>query len=150
MTTSPKNLPGPIWLQRILLLPSFSRGLWKITRNILEELPELKTIQTGFLHLFLQHTSASLTLNENADPDVPFDLDRITDHLAPETFPYEHTCEGRDDMPAHVKSSLFGVSQTIPIGQGHLLLGTWQGIFLCEHRRVPHRRSLVLTLFGQQ
>ncbi|MGL6225457.1 MAG: secondary thiamine-phosphate synthase enzyme YjbQ [Thermoguttaceae bacterium] len=147
---STKELSGPIWLQRTLLLPSFSRGLWKITRNVLDELPELKTVQTGLLHLFLQHTSASLTLNENADPDVPQDLDRMTDHLVPESFPYQHTSEGKDDMPAHVKSSLFGVSQTIPIGQGRLLLGIWQGIFLCEHRRIPHRRTLVLTLLGQQ
>ena len=139
-----------IWIQRKITLPSHSQGVWSITSEILRALPELDSIETGMLHLFLQHTSASLTINENADPDVLDDLTRITEKIAPVSFPYSHTCEGPDDMPAHVKSSLFGVSLTIPVGQGRLLLGTWQGIYLCEHRQRPHRRNLVLTLFGQK
>jgi secondary thiamine-phosphate synthase enzyme len=100
------------------------------------------------LNVFIQHTSASLTINENADPDVLVDLERALDSLAPEDFPYQHTIEGGDDMPAHVKSSLFGCSLSIPIGDGRLRLGTWQGICLCEHRRRAGRRSLVITLQG--
>ena len=105
---------------------------------------------TPLLHLFLQHTSASLTINENADPDVTVDLEMAIDRIAPESFPYVHTLEGSDDMPAHVKSSLFGASLTVPVGEGRLLLGTWQGIYLCEHRQAKHRRSIVLTLTGEK
>jgi len=137
-----------LWVQRHLTLPPRAQGIWKITSDIIEAVPEIQTIETGLLHLFLQHTSASLTINENADSDVPLDLNRLADKIAPESFPYDHTCEGPDDMPAHVKSSLFGVSLSVPVGNGRLLLGTWQGIFLCEHRRRTHRRTVVLTLFG--
>lgn len=137
-----------IFFQRRMTLPSRSRGVWNITQDVHREMPEIARMETGMLHLFLQHTSASLTVNENADPDVPQDLDRVTNAVFPESFPYRHTCEGPDDMPAHAKSSMFGVSLTIPVGGGKLLLGTWQGIFLCEHRNRAHRRSLVLTLFG--
>jgi len=108
----------------------------------------LRRIQAGLLHVFIQHTSASLTINENADPDVPADLERSFNALAPEDFPYAHTCEGPDDMPAHVKSCLLGSSLTIPIAGGRLCLGTWQGIYLCEHRNRAGGRSLVLTLHG--
>lgn len=139
-----------IWVQRQLLLASRSRGAWEITRDILQELPELSSVEAGILHLFLQHTSASLTINENADPDVPEDLERICDAVFPESFPFQHTCEGRDDMPAHVKSSVFGASLSIPVGKGRLLLGTWQGVFLFEHRARSQRRKVVLTLFGQE
>lgn len=139
-----------LWIQRKITLESHSRGVWKITSNVLQALPELQRIEIGQLNVFLQHTSASLTINENADADVPYDLDQVLDKIVPETFPYAHTCEGPDDMPAHVKSSLFGPSLTIPVGNGRLLLGTWQGIFLCEHRRRSHRRTLVLTLFGTE
>ena len=117
-----------------------------ITNEVLEALPEIDTVPVGLLHLFLQHTSASLSINENADPDVPGDLVMGLDRIAPDHFPYRHTVEGEDDMPAHLKSSLFGVSLTIPVGEGRLLLGTWQGIYLCEHRRIRHRRNLILTL----
>lgn len=110
--------------------------------------PELPSIKIGLLHVFIQHTSASLTINENADPDVPLDLESSFNAIAPEDFPYVHTCEGPDDMPAHVKASMLGSSVSIPISNGRLCLGTWQGIFLCEHRNQGGQRSLVLTLQG--
>ena len=139
-----------VWYQRHIVLESSSRRrLTPITREILNAMPEIAEIKVGLLHLFLQHTSASLTINENADPDVLTDLEMAVDRLAPESLPYTHTIEGRDDMPAHVKTSLFGVSLTVPVGGGRLLLGTWQGIYLCEHRHAKHRRSLVLTLTGE-
>ncbi len=136
------------WLQREIRLPRFPRGIHPITRLLLEELPELSQIETGLLHVFIQHTSASLTINENADPDVLFDLDDSLDRLAPEDSPYRHTCEGADDMPGHVKASLLGSSLTVPVRSGRLLLGTWQGICLCEHRQQASARRLVLTLHG--
>jgi secondary thiamine-phosphate synthase enzyme len=138
------------WSQRTIELGPQTRGIHLVTREILEALPELRTFEVGLLHLFIQHTSASLTLNENADPDVRDDLDRSMDALAPESFPYTHTAEGPDDMPAHVKASLLGSSLSIPIRDGALALGTWQGICLCEHRAGRHRRRLVATVFGQK
>lgn len=137
------------WLQRDLQLPAFPRGCHPITRRVVEALPELVDVKVGLLHVFLQHTSASLSINENADPDVLVDLDRVLDALAPESFPYQHTCEGPDDMPAHAKSSLLGSSLTVPIRDGQLRLGTWQGICLCEHRQRASRRRLVLTVQGE-
>lgn len=137
------------WIQREIELPALSRGFHLVTRQIVEALPELSTVQIGLLNVFLQHTSASLSINEAADPDVPRDLDRVLGTLAPEDFPYRHTIEGEDDMPAHVKTSLLGCSLTIPVRKGRLLLGTWQGIFLAEHRRSANRRRLVLTLQGE-
>ena len=140
-----------MWLQRQIILEPSSRGRFTlITREILHAMPEIADVKVGLLHLFLQHTSASLTINENADPDVLVDLETSVDRLAPESLSYTHTIEGRDDMPAHVKTSLFGVSLTVPVGEGRLLLGTWQGIYLCEHRHARHRRSLVLTLTGEK
>ena len=139
-----------IWIQRTLRLPSTSDALRPITREIIEALPEIREIETGLLNLFLQHTSASITINENADPDVQTDLNMAFHAIAPENLPYDHTLEGRDDMPAHVKSSIVGVSLNIPIGNGKLLLGTWQGIYLCEHRRSAHRRTIVLTVYGKK
>jgi secondary thiamine-phosphate synthase enzyme len=112
-------------------------------------MPELDRIEIGLLNVFIQHTSASLTINENADRDVPLDLESSFGALAPEDFPYRHTCEGPDDMPAHVKASLLGSSVTIPVQKGRLCLGTWQGIYLCEHRNHGGRRRLVLTLHGE-
>jgi secondary thiamine-phosphate synthase enzyme len=103
----------------------------------------------GLLHIFIQHTSASLMINENADPDVPGDLLRVLETLAPEDFPYQHTLEGPDDMPAHVKSALLGSSLSIPVSDGKLCLGTWQGIYLCEHRNRGGSRKLMLTLNGE-
>jgi secondary thiamine-phosphate synthase enzyme len=138
------------WIQHTLQLPARSRGFHLITREIVAELPELARIKTGVLHLFIQHTSASLTINENADPDVPADLESSFSAIAPEDFPYRHTCEGPDDMPAHVKASILGSSLTIPVTNGRLCLGTWQGIYLCEHRRHGGRRNIVLTLWGDE
>jgi secondary thiamine-phosphate synthase enzyme len=120
-----------------------------ITRQVLEAIPELTKFRVGMLHVFILHTSASVSINENADPDVPRDLEESFNAIAPEDFPYVHTCEGPDDMPAHVKSSLLGSSVTIPISNGELCLGTWQGIYLCEHRNRGGRRSLVLTIHGE-
>jgi secondary thiamine-phosphate synthase enzyme len=137
------------WYQRSITLPSHSYGIHEITQVIRDEMPEIGSIETGILHLFLRHTSASLTINENADPDVPADLNRALEHVAPESLPFRHTIEGPDDMPAHVKSSLVNCSLQIPIGQGSMLLGTWQGIYLCEHRKSRHRRKIVATLQGE-
>jgi secondary thiamine-phosphate synthase enzyme len=137
------------WLQRDLRLPTRSRGFHLITREVVEALPELRRIRCGLLHVFIQHTSASLSINENADPDVPADLERSFNALAPEDFPYRHTVEGPDDMPAHVKASLLGSSLSVPVRDGRLALGTWQGIYLCEHRDRASPRNLVLTLHGE-
>ncbi len=139
-----------IWLQRHLTLPAVKRGWHLITTHIQAAVPEISRLRVGLLHVFILHTSASLSINENADPDVPFDLARSFDNLAPETFPYRHTIEGPDDMPAHVKSSLLDSGLLIPVGDGRLSLGTWQGIYLCEHRNQASARSLVLTLQGQE
>ncbi|GAB4129611.1 secondary thiamine-phosphate synthase enzyme YjbQ [Thermopirellula anaerolimosa] len=138
------------WVQRRIQLPAARKGLHPITHHICDALPELAEFEMGILHVFIQHTSASLTINEAADPDVPVDLDRLFDHVAPEAFAYRHTIEGPDDMPAHAKASLFGSSVSVPVGNGRLALGTWQGIFLCEHRRRASGRSIVLTLWGRR
>jgi secondary thiamine-phosphate synthase enzyme len=137
------------WYQRELVLPAFPKGCHPITRRLLDALPELANIKIGILQVFIRHTSASLTINENADPDVLVDVDRVLDTLAPEDFPYRHQEEGADDMPGHVKASLMDSALTIPIAEGRLLLGTWQGICLCEHRRHAGRRKIVLTLQGE-
>ena len=137
------------WIRRSVPLPAHARGFHLITNEILAALPELARIDVGLLHVFIQHTSASLTINENADPDVPDDLESSISAIAPEDFPYRHTAEGPDDMPAHVKAALLGSSVTIPVTDGQLDLGTWQGIYLCEHRRHGGRRRLVLTLWGE-
>lgn len=136
------------WIHRELRLPPKRRGLHAITREIVDALPELAQVKVGLLHVFIQHTSAALTINEAADPDVARDLDTSLDRLAPEDGPYIHTIEGTDDMPAHVKASLLGCSVSVPVHQGRLALGTWQGIFLCEHRSRASGRQLVLTLQG--
>ncbi|MBN2292834.1 MAG: YjbQ family protein [Pirellulales bacterium] len=137
------------WFQREIRLPSFPRGCHLVTRSIVEAMPELREIRVGLMNVFLQHTSASLTINENADPDVPVDLARMLDTLASEDFPYYHTIEGPDDMPAHVKTSLTDSSLTIPIRDGRLCLGTWQGIFLWEHRKHGGARRVVVTVNGE-
>lgn len=138
-----------LWLQRELQLPRLSRGLHLITSQVEAALPELGSVQVGLLNVFIQHTSAALTINENADPDVPADLETALDRFAPEDFPYRHTCEGTDDMPAHIKTALLDSSLTIPVRGGMLALGTWQGIFVCEHRDRATARRLILTLQGQ-
>jgi len=137
------------WFQKSIQIPSKGRGFHTITGAILDAVPEVRDVRVGLLHVFLQHTSAALTINENADPDVPADLDRVLDSLAPEDFPYRHTCEGPDDMPGHAKAMLLGPSVTVPIRNGQLCLGTWQGIFLCEFRRHTGPRRLVITVEGQ-
>ena len=137
------------WTQRTLELPAQIRGFHLVTREVVAAIPEITQVKTGLLHVFIQHTSASVTINENADADVPADLEASFSSIAPEDFPYRHTCEGPDDMPAHVKASLVGSSLTIPIANGALCLGTWQGIYLCEHRRRGGRRRLILTLWGE-
>lgn len=136
------------WLQKALCLPPQPRGFHIITRQVVDALPELGDYQVGTLHVFIQHTSASLSINENADPDVPYDLESSFNFIAPENFPYRHTCEGSDDMPAHIKASLLGSSVWVPVSEGRLALGTWQGIYLCEHRNRGGPRNLVLTLNG--
>ena len=137
------------WIQRHLQLPAYSRGFHLISDEIVAALPELAGMKVGLVNLFSQHTSASLTINENADPDVPGDLESSLSSLAPEDFPYRHTSEGPDDMPAHVKCSLLGSGLTIPVADGSMCLGRWQGIYLCEHRRQGGRRRVVVTLWGE-
>jgi secondary thiamine-phosphate synthase enzyme len=139
------------WIQKEFTLAARRRGFHLVTRDVLDQLPEIREIEVGLLHLFIQHTSASLTINENADPDVRADLERHFNHTVPENAPYyEHTLEGPDDMPAHVKSTILGSSLTIPIGRGALRLGVWQGIYLCEHRNHGGSRRLVATISGRR
>ncbi len=139
-----------MWIQKTLILTPRPRGFHLVTREIMEQLPELGAFRVGLAHLFLQHTSASLTVNENADPDVRRDMDRQFQELVPDGAPfYTHVMEGDDDMPAHVKSSLLGVSLLLPIAQGRLKLGTWQGIYLGEHRERGGSRQIVVTLNGE-
>lgn len=123
------------------------RGCYLITQEILDNLPR-PLPKVGLLNLFVQHTSCALSINENADPDVRYDMEKIMNHIVKENEPYyDHVLEGSDDMPAHAKSSLFGVSITIPITNGHLNLGTWQGIYLCEFRDYGGPRSIVATIY---
>ena len=138
------------WHQTELRLAPRPRGFHKITCDVMEAVPELQQIEVGLLSVFIKHTSASLMINENADPDVPVDLEMAFNTIAPESLPYIHTCEGPDDMPAHVKAAMLGCSLTIPIRNGRFALGTWQGIFLCEHRDRATARTVVLTLQGRR
>lgn len=138
------------WFQKKITLPQHKRGCHVITRKILAELPELSEFEIGLANLFILHTSASLTINENASPDVPLDLNDALDKLAPEGNHYRHLDEGFDDMPAHVKSSLMGPSLTLPVAQGRFALGTWQGIYLNEHRNYGGARSILVTIQGQK
>ena len=137
------------WHQVNLKLPPHQRGFHLVTAAICEALPEISQLTHGLLHVFIQHTSASLSINENADPDVAEDLEMAFNAIAPEDLPYIHTMEGPDDMPAHVKASMLGSNLSIPVRDGRLALGTWQGIYLCEHRNRATARSLVLTLLGE-
>jgi secondary thiamine-phosphate synthase enzyme len=139
------------WHQTIVRLRSRPRGFHLVTSELVSAVPELRRVKVGVLQLFIQHTSASLAVNENADPDVRADLERWCNHAVPENAPYfEHTTEGPDDMPAHVKAALFGPAVTIPVRAGELLLGTWQGIYLGEHRDHGGSRSVVATLWGEE
>lgn len=122
-----------------------------MTREVLGELPELSSVEVGLLHLLIRHTSASLALNENASPDVRRDFESWFNQAVPERAPYwTHTFEGPDDMPSHVKAALLGPSLTLPISRGRLALGTWQGIYLCEHRDRGGSRSLMATMWGEE
>lgn len=136
-------------MQRELRLAPRSRGFHLVTEEVVDALPELRRVTTGLLHLHLLHTSASLTLNENASPDVRRDLEAWFSAIAPEDFGWTHTIEGADDMPAHAKASMLGASLTLPVAHGDLRLGTWQGVCLCEHRDRAGARTLVATLHGE-
>jgi secondary thiamine-phosphate synthase enzyme len=139
-----------VWLQREITLRPRPRGFHLVTREVLEALPELADVRAGLLHLFIRHTSASLTLNENASPDVRDDFEAYFNESVPEDAPYwTHTFEGPDDMPAHIKASLLGPSLSLPVSSGRLALGTWQGVYLCEHRDRGGARSLLATLHGE-
>jgi secondary thiamine-phosphate synthase enzyme len=139
-----------VWAQREISLQPLPRGFHLITREVLAALPELAGVRVGLLHLFLRHTSASLTLNENASPDVRRDFAAFFDQAVPEDAPWwTHTLEGPDDMPAHIKASLLGPSLSLPIAGGRLALGTWQGVYLCEHRDHGGARSLLATVWGE-
>ena len=137
------------WFQKQVELKPRTRGFHLITQEVLKQIPEIQNIKVGLAHLLLKHTSASLTLNENFDPDVRRDMESYFNNSVKENEPYFlHTSEGADDMPAHIKSSLLGNSLTIPITDGHFNLGTWQGIYLCEHRNHGGRRKLLITVQG--
>ena len=139
-----------MWHQTTISLKARPRGFHLVTDEIEQALPELRRVSTGLLHLLLQHTSASLTLNENADPTVRADFEAFFNRNVPENEPYyQHTYEGPDDLPAHFKSSILGVSLVLPIANGQLALGTWQGIYLGEHRNHAGRRTLIATLQGE-
>ncbi len=139
-----------MWDQKQILLPPFSRGFHLITDEILNQCLEIQNINIGLLHIFIKHTSASLTLNEDADPTVRQDFESHFNKMIPENAPYyRHTFEGSDDMPAHLKASILGSSVSLPITDGKFNLGTWQGIYLCEHRNHGGGRRLILTLQGE-
>ncbi|KAL6573397.1 hypothetical protein OROHE_001856 [Orobanche hederae] len=150
-SSSPSGGIAPKWAQKTVTIPAKRRGCHHITSEILKEIKEdLSGFKCGLAHFFLQHTSASLTVNENYDPDVRYDTETFLNRIVPEgrSAPWKHTLEGPDDMPAHIKSSMFGCSLTIPISDGELNVGTWQGIWLCEHRDAATPRRLVITLNG--
>ncbi|ODV80352.1 UPF0047-domain-containing protein [Suhomyces tanzawaensis NRRL Y-17324] len=138
------------WEQTKFALSARSKGTYLITDEVLSNIPQIKNYKVGLLHLFLQHTSAGLTLNENCDPDVREDFTNSMDRMVPEGDFYIHADEGPDDMPGHVKSSTIGVSLSIPISNGRLALGTWQGIYLCEFRTYRHTRKIVATINGSK
>ena len=138
-----------MWAQKEITLPKHPRGFHIITNHIIKELPQIKVISAGLLHIFIKHTSASLTINEDADPTVRVDFESHFNKTVPENAPYyRHTLEGSDDMPAHLKSAILGSSVTIPISNGKINLGTWQGIYLCEHRDRGGSRKIILPING--
>eukprot|EP01130_Rhizamoeba_saxonica_P010638 TRINITY_DN4373_c0_g1_i1.p1 TRINITY_DN4373_c0_g1~~TRINITY_DN4373_c0_g1_i1.p1 ORF type:complete len:141 (-),score=26.56 TRINITY_DN4373_c0_g1_i1:58-480(-) len=137
-----------MWTQKTIQITKKSRGFHLVTREIVESLPELQNYRVGILHLFLKHTSASISLNENFDPTVRADMEDSFNRIVPQDLPYRHDMEGPDDMPAHVKSTLIGASLSIPITNGQLNMGTWQGIYLCEHRDRAGSRKIVCTIQG--
>lgn len=140
-----------MWVQREVVLEPRRRGFHLVTAEVVDALPELAELRTGLAHIFIRHTSASLTLNENASPDVRVDFESWFDAAVPENSPlWTHTLEGPDDMPAHIKAALLGPSLSLPISSGRLALGTWQGIYLCEHRDAGGARRLLVTLWGER
>lgn len=139
------------WIQKSFSLSPKPRGFHLVTREVLEHVPEIRNFSTGIAHIFIQHTSASLTINENADPSVRRDFETHFKRMVPEdTSMYEHTAEGPDDMTSHIKSSMLGSSVSVPITDGELNVGTWQGIYLCEHRNRGGSRRLVVTIYGRE
>jgi secondary thiamine-phosphate synthase enzyme len=139
-----------MWLQREITFAQRSRGFHLVTRELLDSLPELRDLDVGMLHLMIRHTSASLALNENASPDVRRDFERWFSQAVPERAAYwTHTLEGDDDMPAHIKAALLGPTLTLPVARGRPALGTWQGIYLCEHRDRGGPRSVIATAWGE-
>ena len=138
-----------MWLQREISLRARPRGFHLVTEEVVGELPELRDLRVGLCHLFIRHTSASLTLNENASPDVRRDFRTWFDRAVAEDFAWSHTLEGPDDMPAHIKTALLGPALSLPVSGGRLALGTWQGVYLCEHRDRGGPRSLLATLWGE-
>ncbi len=139
-----------MWVQREISMRPRPRGFHLITGEVVEGMPEVRRCRVGLLHVFIRHTSASLTLNENASPDVREDFETWFNEAVPEDHSaWTHTIEGPDDMPAHIKASILGPSLTLPVGDGELQMGTWQGIYLCEHRNHGGSRNLVATLHGE-
>lgn len=140
-----------MWIQKQISLPAKSRGFHLVTNEVIQQFPELRKIKVGLLHLFLQHTSAALAINENADPDVRVDMEAFFNQAIPENEPYfRHVLEGADDMPAHLKAVVLGEDLTIPVSNGDLCLGIWQGIYLCEHRNHAGSRKIIITLNGER
>ena len=138
------------WFQTEIVLSANKRGFSLITNEIINQIPEISKYEVGRLDLFIKHTSASLTINENADPTVRTDMEAHFNHMVPENATYyRHTLEGPDDMPAHLKSTIIGNTLSIPISNGQLNIGMWQGIYLCEHRSQAHRRKIVATIYGE-
>jgi secondary thiamine-phosphate synthase enzyme len=138
-----------MWFSRDVRLAPRARGFHLVTAEVLDAVPEIADLRAGLLHVHIAHTSASLTLNENASPDVRRDFETWVNAAVPEDFAWTHTLEGPDDMPAHIKAALMGPSLTLPVRDGHLALGTWQGVYLCEHRDRGGARTLTLTLTGE-
>ncbi|KAG0561814.1 hypothetical protein KC19_9G094500 [Ceratodon purpureus] len=149
-TETVSTTPGTVWVQRTFELPAFKRGCHIITKHIYNAVPEVSEFRVGIAHIFVLHTSASLTINENASSDVPLDMEDALNRIVPEGNHYRHLDEGYDDMPAHVKASMMGSSLTIPITAGRFKLGIWQGIWLNEHRNYGGSRSICITIQGEK
>ena len=139
------------WYQKEISLKTRGRGFHLVTDEVMGQIPEIKNIKTGLMHILIKHTSASITINENFDPDVRSDMEKYFNKTVKENEPwYDHNSEGSDDMPAHIKSTIIGSSLTIPVTNGKLNLGTWQGIYLCEHRNHAGTRRIVVTILGEE
>ena len=139
-----------MWIQREIRLKQRNRGFHLVTDEVLSQVPELRSVKVGLLNVFIKHTSASLTINENADPTVRQDFENYFNHAVPEDEPYyKHMDEGSDDLPAHLKASILGCSLNIPVSNGKLNMGIWQGIYLCEHRNHGGSRTILITLNGE-